>query len=136
MASVSLLAAATFCACDKDEKDEKTDENSFTSLTVEVANASDYNGKIDTVKLMAIGDSGFSSATILSSAPYANGKFTITLPKVDDKLLFKWLDIDDTVKLPSNVTLSNRKVNATYTTLIGYKLGKERYILDTYLGRR
>jgi hypothetical protein len=119
MASVSLLAAATFCACDKDN--DKKEDNIATSTipagkyTINVENGDDYD--IDIVSL------GIDSLEICS-APYGKGKFTLDLPEtVRNKYLEKFDEEFDTFTELLNVKINNPniKVGIGLTRLMAWE---------------
>ncbi|MDR3187807.1 MAG: hypothetical protein LBT94_01290 [Prevotellaceae bacterium] len=117
MASASLLAAATFCACDKDEK--KDGNSGFSAIpagdyTVKVENDSIYNNQVDTVRLI------INSNCYVSAAKYADGGFIIYLPKnVADSCL------EAIGEMGAGVTVSDPKVKVRRAKLIAYKLGAD-----------
>jgi hypothetical protein len=117
MASVSLLAAATFFACDKDEK--KEDNSGLSAIpaglfTVKVENDSIYNNQIDTVKLI------IGSDYYVSVAKYTDGGFSINLPEnVADSCL------EAIEEVGAGVTVSDPKVKIRRAKLIAYKSGAD-----------
>jgi hypothetical protein len=112
MAFVSLLALGALCSCSKDEDKNKNGAIQSNTLNVTVENAASYSGKISDVKLSADG-----SDVTLASAPYNNGKFTITLP---ESLGRQYLDAIGT---PRDVTISDTDVKTGLAILYAYESG-------------
>jgi hypothetical protein len=121
LASVSLLAAITFCACDKD--DDK-DDNAATSTipageyTIEVENGKEYNSDIDSVKLVIEYDDVVVHE--VCSGRYAKGKVTLDLPEsLPSKYLIELEDVSD--EFPDDINVSNSSVKIGGTELRAYK---------------
>lgn len=92
LASVSLLAASTFWACNKDkDKDKDGGESSLTQLVISdvVTEFPDMLLRTDSIKLI-VWDTDNQTNVVLSSAAYTDGKATLNLPaSLDDKFLGK-----------------------------------------------
>ena len=90
LASVSLLAASTFWACNKDkDKDKDGGESSLTQLVISdvVTEFPDMLLRTDSIKLI-VWDTDNQTNVVLSSAAYTDGKATLNLPaSLDDKFL-------------------------------------------------
>jgi hypothetical protein len=114
MASVSLLAATVFCACDKDkDKDGDKDTSAIAEgTTVKVDGGSELD--IDSVQVRLTTDITFSFA-------YVNGGFTLNLPASVDDTNLSTADKG----LPDGVTASNPKVKIEDGYLAAYKSGEE-----------
>ncbi|MDR3184024.1 MAG: hypothetical protein LBT49_01260 [Prevotellaceae bacterium] len=133
MAFVSLLAAATFCACNKDD-DDTTTETAGTSTIASgnndftIVNASEYSD-IDTAKLTAYHSEG---RKVFSSAPIIDGKFTINFPEsIDDKYLVNLTKYFEIEKDGITVTPSDAKMGEV--DLYGYKANDEYGTYNRYI---
>jgi hypothetical protein len=116
VACISLLAASTFCACDKDKGND--DDNSGLALgRIEVENGNSYNGEIDTVKVVI--EIEIEDGVVVYSAPYTNGGFTLNLPEsVDNKYLEKIGE-----EMSGGFNVSNANVKGCAAILAAYKSG-------------
>jgi hypothetical protein len=128
MAFVSLLAAATFCACSKDENgDDGGNSNPIWGKTgtvaITVENGASYNNLIDEVELM------YGDGVVLSRASYDDGSFTIELPaSVDSKYLDELEE-----EFSATFKVSNPSVKMATAWLI-VRTSSSRWIGDFYHG--
>ncbi|MDR1416681.1 MAG: hypothetical protein LBJ57_04610 [Prevotellaceae bacterium] len=117
MASVSLLAAAaTLCACDKDENENGGDASpiSGNTITITVEDGASYADQVDEVRLTGISDDDY-----IASSSYTNGSFTINLPaSVDDKHL-------SSVSLYFGIAGISASAKMNDAHLYAYKSGKQ-----------
>jgi hypothetical protein len=122
MASVSLLAAATFCACNNKDGDDNGSTGAISGkFTIEVENGSSYSGQIDTVKLERwYADSGETKVAVFYSTSYADGKFALNLSEIVDGKHFDPIPEE----MLSIFKVSNPNVKILAGTLSAYnKLG-------------
>jgi hypothetical protein len=131
MAFVSLLAAATFCACNKDDNNGNGDGITFNVVGV-TSNRVSVPYQIDTVKAeigreeLVVDEEGNTSYveydTILATAIYNNGGFTINLPStVPDLYLEATSEWFDDELEGGSVTISNHSVKINIVELEAYK---------------
>jgi hypothetical protein len=140
LASVSLLATTTFCACDKD--DDKEDNAATSTIpageyTIEVENGNKYNSNIDSVKLVIEHDDVV--VYEVCSGQYANGKVTLDFSKsVPDEYLNAFHDeeLPDELAVFKNLKISNPSVKTGWMKLKAYKWNADysRYVGNIYHG--
>jgi hypothetical protein len=130
MAFVSLLAASTFCACDKEEDINTSVISGNYEITVE--NGSSYSGQIESVRLTL----GESDEHVICNVKYTNGKFTLNLPEtVPDT----YLEALDESGIPDGITISNSNLKIGYANLCAYKasnrVGSFYHSINDWQGR-
>jgi hypothetical protein len=121
MAFVSLLAAATFCACSKDD-----DENNTSTISGEYSvkvEGDSHNSEIDTVRLVIYYDNGSYTRKEVCSEKYDKGKFTLDLSGDISNTYLVAIDesFDEDEDFPDGITVSNSKVKIGTANLEAYK---------------
>jgi hypothetical protein len=131
MAFVSLLAAATFCACSKDDEDDYISTLSG-EFSVKVEGGSSYNSKIDTVKLELYRNGNYE----VCSDRYAKGGFTLDLPETVPNRYLVDIDDEDESFVPDidGIAISNTKVKMGWAELSAYKWTTYNYGYDYNYG--
>ena len=124
---VAFSISAAFTSCKKDDDDSPFDRK----ITATVENGSDYNSKIDVVKLVTLAynpSTDDKDEIVLAIGSYSNGGFMIKLPsKVDDKYLHEitqsgihsWQNLSNSAKILDAVWIQAYK-NEEYVGVFVY----------------
>jgi hypothetical protein len=120
MASASLFAAATFCACSKDGDEDNSSPNAG-KITVEVENGSAYSSLIDTVRVEFYNDT-YRELVVLCRVAYNGGKFTLT---PSENIDVKYFDGNNGITPPASLSVSNANARYRFVGLSAYKSGVE-----------